>query len=187
MFGELKKTEETGLIAAACARSPQPMRQYLANPDSTAFRRAPVKVTDTLVSLLMSADVIRPDATPSNYAKYEGWQVDINMNLPWPGKSYLIALEVYDRHGVSEPVSFPDTRIAAPVLNDAARLRHEWRKVFFGGRVPRQDLADVAGTDIYNVAWVGREHPTRGIQPTHEMVMWAMANDAGMETLGEAA
>ena len=108
---------------------------------------------------------------------------------PFVCRNYLVALEVADRFGVSPtPISgvYSDTVDSLGIGHDAI-LRHFWRKVFFGGRVPRAELADIAGTDIYSVAWVGREHPTRGIQPNHEQVLWAMANDAGMACLEDAA
>ena len=190
LVSALKKTEESGYIAAYCNRSPQTLRQYMANPDSTSFRKAPLEVTDRLVNLVMTTEVFSVDAFSlrEGLTGATGWAVEGDYSI-WCGHTYCVALEIGDRIGVlPKRISDSVTEIVdCTFMSHDDILRHFWRKVFFGGRVPRQELADLSGTDIYNVAWVGREHPTRGIQPTHEAVMYAMATDAAWATQEVAA
>ncbi|MEM5474437.1 hypothetical protein WNZ14_22140 [Hoeflea sp. AS60] len=186
LVSALKQTEGLRYIAAACGRSPQTIRQYMASPESTSFRKAPFEVTDEMIKLIISYEVLRPDSSHWETREGEGWRVLLPNRTPFVCRTYLIALEVADRFRTS-PTPLPGSSLDYVTISEEARLRHQWRQVFFGGRVPRQELADLAGTDIYNVAWDGREHPTRCIWPTHEQVMYAMATDAGMETLGVAA
>lgn len=76
----------------------------------------------------------------------------------------------------------------APVMmySTPASHRRLWREVFDSGVIPRQELADLAGTDIYSVTWVGREHAKLGIQPEPEAVMYACAMAAEM-SIGRVA
>lgn len=64
------------------------------------------------------------------------------------------------------------------LTEDQARNCRDWLDVARAGIVPRCVLADIAGTDIYRVGWIGYAHPQFGIVPTADMVSRARAAEA---------
>lgn len=158
-----------GLVACETGKSRQTVRQYACDPDSRQHRVPPVEVLDKMRHRVMHEDVHRP-STLRSLTRADGYKVS-RVTLA----DYEAALDLADSLLCAV---VPQGDSVVPVLSDDARLRHQWRQVFFGGVVDRADLAILAGVDVYDVAWVGREHSTRGIQPTAEMVAQAIALEA---------
>lgn len=159
-----------GTVAYQVGKSRQTIRQYACEPDSKSFRVPPISVLDAMRERIMYEDVFRPSVL-RNLTLESGYKV-ARVTLA----DYESALDLSD-----SLVGFPVTAqvdTVIPVLSDDARLRHQWRQVYFSGTVRRADLAILAGVDLYDVAWVGREHAKFGIQPSAEMVAKAMALEA---------
>lgn len=158
-----------GNVAYQIGKSRQTVRQYACNPDTKQFRLPPITVLDKMLQRVMHEDVHRP-STIRGLTLSTGFKV-LEITL----YDYEAALDLAD---VLQITAVPVGETVVPPLSDEARLRHQWRQVYFGGLVDRADLAIVAEVDLYDVAWVGREHPTFGIQPSAEMVAKAMALEA---------
>jgi len=71
-----------------------------------------------------------------------------------------------------------DTLNPTGITEDQARNCRDWLEIARAGIVPRCLLADISGTDIYRVGWVGYAHPDFGIIPTDDMVSRARAAEA---------
>lgn len=71
------------------------------------------------------------------------------------------------------------------VTEDDHRIACEWFELSrTADFLSRRILAEIAGVDIYSVAWVGRTHPRFGIQPTADMVARARRRGLGPSTKG---
>ncbi|KQS84809.1 hypothetical protein ASG58_20130 [Rhizobium sp. Leaf383] len=163
------KLDMPGLVACQIGKARQTVRQYACDPDSRQHRVPPVEVLDKMRHRVMHEDVHRPSSLRS-LTLDNGYSVArVTLN------DYEAALDLAD--SLLCAVS-PQGDSVVPMLSDEARMRHQWRQVYFGGVVDRADLAILAGVDVYDVAWVGREHAVYGIQPTAEMVAQAMALEA---------
>ncbi|KQZ50309.1 hypothetical protein ASD54_08625 [Rhizobium sp. Root149] len=68
-----------------------------------------------------------------------------------------------------------------PQTKDEFRLMCEWTDIVNRAEVPKSMLANIAGVSDYHLAWVGRSHPSFGIQPTLDQVATAMAVEALMQ------
>jgi hypothetical protein len=156
-------------IGYRIGKSRQTVRQYTCKPDSSGFRIPPLAVIDKMFQCVMHEDVHRA-ASLRGLTLSDGYRVN-QVIL----SDYEAALDLADA------IRFrvvPQGDAVVPALSDAARLRHQWRQVFFSGTVDRADLAIIAGVDVYDVGFVGREHKALGIQPLVEMVAKAMALEA---------
>lgn len=163
--------------AKALVRSPQTIKQYSASPTSKSFRKPPLEVIEELREQIMLEDVY------SSYVTVGG-PVEVSMH---PGEasftSYVVALDFADARDYEV---FMTGGRDTPPLSRNERLRHQWRQIAFRAIVSKSVLAEIAGTGFYQVGWVGREHPTFGVQPTSEMVAKATAAEA-LTTLGRIA
>ncbi len=166
-------------VAKSIGRSQQTIRQYKAAPGSKSHRTPTMEVIEAIRGLVMHRDVQVRNVVFTGAGG--GYKVN-GMPEAIAFRDYLIALDFADSRG---GVVSTDEEI--PTLDDGARLRHQWRQVAFGKIIPVDMLADIAGVDVYTVGWVGREHPTEGIQPSSGMVAAAMAAEALTELRGAAA
>jgi hypothetical protein len=64
---------------------------------------------------------------------------------------------------------------------DEWRLMCEWTDIINSDNISDVILADIAGVSRRHLAWVGRSHPSFGIQPTDDMVAHARATEALMQ------
>lgn len=158
------------VVAAGLGKSAQTVRQYKAAPGSKSHRVPTAEVIEELREFVMHNLRRYKMYVPEGAVAY---RVDGAPNK-LQFADYLVALDYADRYnGV---VKADGGEI--PKLDNRARQRHEWRQIAFGGVVPVEVLASIAGVDVYTVGWVGREHPECGIQPTWEMVYAALAAEA---------
>ncbi|CAN7328332.1 hypothetical protein [Neorhizobium tomejilense] len=163
------------LAAEAIGRSRQTIKQYSARAGTKSHRTPTAEAIEAMREGVMAREVHRRTASFSGPFVVQNGAYEVNF-LTCP-----VALDFADAKGWMMAVSSD-----VPPLDEAARLRHQWRRVFFGGIVTRDVLADIAQVDVYTVGWVGREHPTLGIQPTADQVARAMAAEALTE-LGRVA
>lgn len=94
------------------------------------------------------------------------------------------------RSAMMPPVAVTDKMVvlmnmatsARPDLTaDELRLMIDWTDIVNRGEVPDVILADIAGVSMRHLAWVGRSHPSFGIQPSEDMVARARATEALMQ------
>jgi hypothetical protein len=161
--------EHYGFVACEIGKSRQTVRQYCCDPSSKQFRLPPLQVLDLMRNRVIHEYVHRPSTLRALD------QPDAYLVGNRTFDDYVMALDLGDALKI-EVRTQGDAVI--PELSEDARLRHKWREVFFGGVVDRADLAILAEVDFHDVAWVGREHPELGRQPTREMVAKAVALEA---------
>lgn len=155
-------------VAVGIGRSQQTVRQYGAAIGTKSHRSPPADIIEKLREGLIWRTSQVYKTLPLDSAK--GYLVQ---GAPQVVRffEYLTALDYADSHR-AHVATHPK-----PKLDDDARLRHEWRQVAFGGVVPVDVLAAIAGLDRYTVGWVGRES-RHGIQPTFAEVSAAMSAEA---------
>lgn len=164
-------------VAYELDKSRQTIRQYACDPDTKSFRVPPIAVLDKMRQRIMHQHVHRPSLL-RNLGADSGFQVaQVTFD------DYELARDLADSLRIRV---IPKGSAVVPKLSDDARRRHQWRTVYFGGEVNREDLATIADVDYHDVAWVGREHPRHGIQPTSDMVARAIALEA-LSGIGRSA
>jgi hypothetical protein len=87
-------------------------------------------------------------------------------------------IDVTDRLVVLIDLSTQERRVQTV---DEARNQARWIEIVNGGGVPAVILADIAGVDVRRLAWVGKNHPIFGIQPSEDQVLRAQATEALMQ------
>jgi hypothetical protein len=87
-------------------------------------------------------------------------------------------LEVTDRLVALVDILEQDRR---PQTKDEVRIQAEWNDIVNTDNVPDVIIADIVGISRRHLVWVGRSHPTYGIQPSADMVARARATEALMQ------
>lgn len=100
------------------------------------------------------------------------------MSEPGTKASQMPPVAVTDRMVVLIHMS---TSARPDLTVDEFRLMCEWTDIVNRGDVPDVILADIAGVSRRHLVWVGRSHPSFGIQPSEDMVACARATEALMQ------
>ena len=165
-------------IAKECGVSEQTLRQYCANPETTAFRVPTVEAIDELIgeaTKLQNIDVRNP--------KYRA----VIGGSDWMRCEFATAIGAQDFiDQFSLTTMKADIEVIGggelPDLTEDEHLRMRWRWAVKGKVLPRHVLAHIAGVSDYEVGLVGREL-SFGIQPTREQVEAAEAARRSAKTL----
>lgn len=151
-------------IARDCRVSEQTLRQYCANPDTTAFRVPTVEAIDSLiheVATLQNIEVRNP-----KYRVVIGgsdWRCGFATAVG--AQDFLDQMSLTTMKGDIVVIGGGEL----PELTEDEHLRMRWRWAVKGKVLPRHVLADIAGVSTFEVGLVGREL-SFGIRPTREQV-----------------
>jgi hypothetical protein len=163
-------------IAELCSVAEQTVRQYLANPDTTAFRTPTIAAIDALIDELARVENMS--------VKRANFRV-VFRAANFPSATFRTAIGAQDYIDHFSWQARPDIEVVGggelPELTEDQHLRLRWRQVSMSKNVPlyRRVLAEILGISVFEVGLVGREL-SLGITPTPEQVEdaeWAKRED----------